>query len=161
MAAKALDVYLNDHMGGATMGSGLAEQIRDQNAGTPLGDVMARIAAEVEEDRKTLAGLMDALDVSRNPVKQATGWIAEKASRIKFSGASSGDAGHGTFMALESLRLGVAGKRCLWLALSEVRANYPALANFDLDRLIERAASQEGELERERIKAGNETLGPD
>lgn len=161
MADKPLDVYLNDHLGGAMLGSDLAAQIRDQNEGTPLGELMTRIAAEIEEDRQTLLDLMDALDVSRNPVKQVTGWVAEKASRVKFSGATSGEPDHGLFMALESLRLGVAGKRCLWIALQRVRGEYPALANTDLDRLIERASSQEGDLERERIAAATAALSRD
>lgn len=154
MAEKPIDVYLNDHLGGAMLGSDLAEQLRDQNEGTPLGEVMARIAPEIEKDRETLLELMEALDVSRNPVKQVAGWVAEKASRVKFSGASSGEPDHGTFMAIESLRLGVAGKKCLWLALQKVQGDYPELANTDLDRLIERASSQESELERERLAAG-------
>ena len=137
---KPMDVYLNDHLGGAMLGTDLAKQLRDQNEGTPLGEVMTRIAAEIEEDRETLLELMDALDVSRNPVKQVTGWVAEKASRVKFSGASSGEPDHGTFMALESLRLGVAGKKCLWIALREVRERLPGARNTDLDRLIERAS---------------------
>ncbi len=160
MADKPMEIYLNDHLGGAMLGSDLAEQIRDQSEGTPLGEVMTGIAADIEEDRETLLELMEALDVSRNPVKQVTGWVAEKASRVKFSGASSGEPDHGTFMALESLRLGVAGKKCLWLALKQVRDRYPELANVDLDRLIERASGQEAELERERITAGAEALRP-
>ncbi len=70
MADKPMDVYLNDHLGGAMLGSDLAEQIRDQSEGTALGDVMTEIAAEIEEDRETLVELMEAMDVSRNPVKQ-------------------------------------------------------------------------------------------
>jgi hypothetical protein len=158
MAERALDIYLNDHLGGAMLGSDLAGQIRDGNEGTPLGDVMTRIAAEIEEDREVLLGLMDALDVSRNPVKQATGWLAGKASRVKFSGASSGDSEQGLFMALESLRLGVAGKRCLWLALRQVRERHPPLGSIDVDALIARAEAQEQELERERMAAGARAL---
>ena len=108
----------------ATSRSGSATRTR----ATPLGEVMQRLAAEIEEDRETLLELMEALDVARNPVKQVTGWVAEKASRVKFSGATSGEPEYGTFMAIESLRLGVAGKRCLWIALREVRDDYPELA---------------------------------
>jgi hypothetical protein len=158
VAEKPLDVYLNDHLGGAVLGSDLAGQLRDQNEGTPLGEAMTRIAAEIEEDRETLRELIEALEVSRNPVKQVTGWVAEKASRVKFSGASSGEADHGTLMALETLRLGVAGKKCLWIALREVRGAYPELEDTDLERLIERASSQESELERERLSAAATAL---
>ena len=158
MAEKAMDVYLNDHLGGATLGSDLAAQIRDQSEGTPLGQVMTRIAAEIEEDRETLLELMDRLDTPRNPVKQVTGWMAEKASRIKFSGATSGERDHGLFMALESLRLGVAGKKGLWLVLREVRDDYEPLQSIDLPGLIERASNQGQTLEAERMAAGVRAL---
>lgn len=91
------------------LGSDLAEQIRDGHEGTRLGDVMASIAAQVEEDRQTLLDLMERMGTSKTPVKQATGWIAEKASRAKFSGITSRGREHGAFMALESLTLGVEG----------------------------------------------------
>ena len=72
---------------------------------------METLAPEIEQDRQTLMELMQYLDSSRNPVKQATAWIAEKASRAKFTGATSGDRELGTFMALETLALGVRGER--------------------------------------------------
>ncbi len=40
MADKAMDVYLNDHLAGAKLGSDLAKQLRARSEGTPLGDVM-------------------------------------------------------------------------------------------------------------------------
>ena len=159
MADKPMDVYLNDHLGGAMLGTELAQQIRDRADGSPLVGVMTRIAAEIEEDREALTALMDQLGVTRNPVKQVTGWVAEKASKVKFSGAGSGEPDHGTFMALETLRLGVAGKKCLWLAMRQVRGQYPELSGVDLDRLIERASDQERTLEQERMKAGAVALG--
>lgn len=161
MADRAIDVYLNDHLGGATLGSDLAGQIRDQAEGTPLEAVMTPLAAEIEEDRQALQDLMDALGVSRNPVKQVTGWVAEKASRVKFSGASSGEGEQSLMMAIESLRLGVAGKKCLWMALMEVRAGYEPLASADLEALVARAAAQETTLERERVALAARALGPE
>jgi hypothetical protein len=58
MADKAMDVYLNDHLAGAMLGSNLAEQIRSRNRGTPLGELMGSLAPQIEEDRQTLIGLM-------------------------------------------------------------------------------------------------------
>jgi hypothetical protein len=158
MADRAMDVYLNDHLAGAMLGSDLAEQIRERHEGTPLGEVMAPIAAQIEEDRQTLVDLMERMDVSKNPIKQATGWVAEKASRVKFSGLGSGEPDHGAFMALESLALGVLGKRSLWTALKEVQGQYPALAATNLDELIGRADAQYEGLERERLAAGSVAL---
>ena len=159
MATNELETYLNDHLGGATLGGDLAGQLRDQSDGTPLGVLMTRLAAEMEEDRETLVELLHAVGADRNPIKQAGGWLAERASRVKFSGAGSGEPDHGLFMAIETLRLGVAGKKCLWLALREVRGEHPALTGFNLDSLIERAAQQERELERERIAVAHDVFG--
>jgi hypothetical protein len=161
MADTAMDIYLNDHFAGAMLGSDLAGQIRDRHEGTPLGDRMRTIAAQIEEDRQTLDELMDGMSVSRNPIKQVTGWMAEKTSRVKFSGLVSGEPDHGAFMALESLTLGVAGKACLWKALKEVANQYPPLASTDLDGLIKRAEAQHDVLEGERLAAGRHALVSD
>lgn len=159
MADRAMDVYLNDHLAGATLGSDLAEQIRDRHAGTPLGELMAPVAREIEEDRQTLVDLMERLGVSRNPLKQAAGWVTQKASHVKFSGAASGAPDQGAFMALESLTLGVTGKRALWITLRALQSQYQALAETNLDQLIGRADAQHETLERERLAAGVLALG--
>lgn len=158
MADKELDTYLNDHLGGATLGSELARQIWDRAEGTPLGAVMARVAPEIEEDRQSLVDLMGRLGTSENPVKQATTWVAEKASRIKFSGVTSGEPDLGLFMALETLTLGVTGKLALWTALEAVAADHPPLAATDLETLIARARSQREALERARLAAARRAL---
>jgi hypothetical protein len=154
MAEKAIDIYLNDHLGGAMLGSDLAEQIRSRHAGTPLGEVMDWVAPQIEEDRQTLLDLMEKMGTARNPVKQVTGWVAEKASRVKFSGIGPGDPEYGAFMALESLTLGVRGKLAMWVVLKEVADRYPALAEVNLDELIDRAVTQHDALERERVAFG-------
>lgn len=61
-----MDVYLNDHLGGATLGCDLAEQIRQRHEGTPLGDLMGSIAPQIEEDRQTLMRLMERMGTSTN-----------------------------------------------------------------------------------------------
>ena len=141
------------------LGSALAEQLREENEGTSLGEVMASLAPQIEEDRKTLIDLMDRIGTSKNPVKQATAWVTEKATRPKFSGLTSGGPKVGTFMALENLTLGVEGKVSLWRALKEVPDQYGPLQSMNLDELIERAEEQRNALERERIAAGRRALG--
>ncbi len=158
MADKAMDVYLNDHLAGAMLGSDLAEQIRDQNENTPLGELMRSLAPQIEEDRQTLIGLMQRMDSSKNPVKQAGAWVTEKASRAKFGGLTSGEPQLGTFMAVESLALGVLGKLSLWRALAQVADQHPALASVDLNELIERAQTQYDRLEHERLAASRLAL---
>ena len=158
MADKAIDVYLNDHLAGAMMGSDLAEQLQHENEGTALGNLMSSLAPQIEEDRGVLIDLMERMGTSKNPVKQATTWLAEKASRPKFSGLFSGEPELGTFMALETLTLGVEGKLSMWKVLREVADQHGPLAAMDFDGLIERAQSQHDALERERIAAGKRAL---
>lgn len=160
MSGKPIEVYLNDHLAGAMMGTDLAEQLRARNEGTPLGELMTTIAPQIEEDRQALIDLMERMDVAKNPVKQATTWLAEKASRVKFGGLSSGEEELGNFMALETLTLGVEGKLSLWKALKAVASRHESLASTDLDTLIQRAREQHDALERERIAAAERALSP-
>ncbi len=158
MADTAIDVYLNDHLAGAMLGAHLAEQIGSHSQGSPLGELMESLTPQIEEDRQTLIRLMERVDASANPVKQAGAWVTEKASRVKFWGPGSGGPELGTFMALESLALGVLGKLSLWRALAQVADQHPAIASVDLDDLIDRAQNQYALLERERLAAGRRAL---
>ncbi len=158
MARRAIDVYLNDHLAGAMLGADLAHQIRAWNENTPLGLLMKILATEIDEDRQTLTGLMGQMGVSRNPAKQAGVWVAEKASRVKFGGLTSGEPDLGTFMALESLALGVLGKLSLWKLLQQIAGQHPGLRSVNLHELIERAQSQYDLLEHQRLIAGARAL---
>jgi hypothetical protein len=120
---------------------------------------MRRLAEEIEQDRQTLSDLMERLGTSKNPVKQATTWLAEKASRVKLTGMSSGEGELGTFLALETLSLGVEGKKALWIGLKQVQGERPQLGTLDLDGLIARATSQREALEVERLAAARRALG--
>jgi hypothetical protein len=158
MADTALDEYLNDHLAGAMMGSDLARQIRSRNQGTPLGELMASLAPQIEEDRQSLIELMRRIDSPRRPVRQAGAWVTAQASRLKFWGPTAGEPALGTFLALESLALGVRGKLSLWKALDQVADQHPTIASEDLAVLIGRAESQYDALEQERLAAGRRAL---
>ena len=159
MTDKGIDIYLNDHLAGAMLGSDLAEQIHRHNENTALAEVMQSLAPQIEEDRQTLIELMKRMDISRSPLKQFGAWVTEKASRAKFGGLTSGEPELGTFLALESLALGVLGKLSLWRALAEVADQHPEIASVDLGELIRRAQVQYEMLEAERVAASRRVLG--
>ena len=119
---------------------------------------MTTLAPQIEEDRQTLIDLMERMGASKNPVKQATTWMAEKTSRVKFSGLTSGEPELGTFLAVETLTLGVEGKASLWKALQAVEDKYEPLRSADLDGLFASAKAQHDALERERIAAAKRAL---
>jgi hypothetical protein len=160
MTDGALDTYLNDHLAGAMFGSDLAEQLRTRAEQGPLRELMEWLAPQVEEDRQTLLELMDSLEISKSSLKQATTWLAEKTSRTKFGGLGASEKRVGTFMAIETLALGVEGKLSLWIALGEVADCYPQLRAIDLPGLTERARAQRDALERERLAAARQALQP-
>jgi hypothetical protein len=157
MADSAIDTYLNDHLAGALFGSDLAEHLQARTEGTSLGELMKPLASEIEEDRQTLSDLMERMGTTRNPVKRATTWLAEQASRAKFGGLTASETGLGTFLALEALE----GKVSLWTALKEVADRYPSLSSINLDELRQRAQAQRDMLERERVAACREALQGD
>jgi hypothetical protein len=160
MEHDALNIYLNDHLAGATLGIEHARQLENSYVGSDFGIEMSRIADEIEEDRETLLGLMERLDAPRDPVKKATAWVAEKAGRLKFSGLTSRDRDLGTYLALETMSLGVEGKLALWSCLAEIAPEYPQIAAMDLERLIERARNQRAALEHERLSTARRALSP-
>ena len=149
MPDKSLNVYLNDHMAGARFGSDLAGRLAERMGKT----TMHAVAAEIEEDRQTLQRVLDRMGTSRNAIKEAATWVAEKVSRVKLSGLSAGHREFGLFMSLEALSLGIEGKRSLWVALGDVAHQYPELREFDLVALRERAAAQRQVVEAERTAA--------
>lgn len=53
---STLSSYLNDHLAGSKAAIQLVGSIQGDNDGTPLGDLMARLATEIESDRDTLEG---------------------------------------------------------------------------------------------------------
>ena len=157
MADDYLHIYLNDHLAGSTGGLELAERIQENNEDNPLGEVMAGIAKEIEEDRDELQRLMEALDVGRNPIKAAGAYVFEKISQMKANGQLIGYSPLSRVLELEMLHMGITGKLMLWGALREVLG--PRLADFDFERLIQRAESQRDRVEEHRLAAAREAFG--
>jgi hypothetical protein len=153
-----LKIYLEDHYAGATAGLELARRAAGANSGTPYGDVLDRIAREIEQDRDSLHAIMTALGVGPDRFKVAGAWVGEKAGRLKLNGHLTGYSPQSRVIEFEGLVIGVTGKRCLWAALRQVAALEPRLDLEQLDLLLERADRQLEELEEQRLKAVSEAV---
>jgi hypothetical protein len=156
--SNLLAIYLNDHLAGSTVGVELARRARGSNEGTPLGDFLATLVMEIEEDRDTLQDVMEAVGAGRDRLKVVGAWAGEKAGRLKLNGSLLGYSPLSRVVEIEGLRLGVEGKACLWRMLRELAD--PRLSGFDFDALIARAERQRDELERHRLEAGRLALEP-
>jgi hypothetical protein len=159
VADDPLGVYLTDHLAGATAGVDLAQKIAEAAGDTPLGAVMAELAADIEADRNLLHDLVDRLDLKEHSVKQAAGWMVEKLTRLGLNRAVLGSEPLARLLEMETLAMGIQGKRCLWESLKMVAGSDPNLSALDYDGLIARAHDQQNRLAAQRRLIAAPALG--
>jgi hypothetical protein len=158
-AGRLLATYLNDHLAGATAGLELAKRARGSNEGTPLGDFLDRLAAEIEEDRRALRGMMADLEIGEDRLKVALGWVGEKVGRLKLNGQLTGYSPLSRLVELEGLLIGVSAKLRTWQNLRMLADGEPRLDAAALERLTERAERQVRELDEQRETVARAALG--
>ena len=136
-----LEIYLNDHLAGATGGVELARRLRASNREDAVfGATLSRVCAEIEADRTALEQVIEELGYSRGKVKPAAAWVAEKLGRLKLNGQLRGYSPLSRLIELEGLLIGITGKIGLWQTLTELGADEDLDA--DLEQLTARAAAQ-------------------
>jgi hypothetical protein len=150
-----LAVYLNDHLAGATGGVQLARRAARAREDEPA---LAELAREIEQDRQSLLGIMDDLEMSTDHPKVALGWLAEKAGRLKPNGHLFSRSPLSDVLELESLLVGVTGKAACWRTLRAVAETDERLYAEHLDFLTERADRQTALLERMRAAAASHAV---
>jgi hypothetical protein len=150
-----LSINSSDHLMGSTTGVRIARDLANRDP-SPVFDELAQ---EIAEDRQTLLDLMDRFGAREDHVKVALGWVAERASQLKFRGQLRGSTPLSLLEELETMSLGVEGKLAMWEALRRTHAKDPRLGPIDLDALIERANSQRARLEQQRMSAAEAAFG--
>jgi hypothetical protein len=157
----ALVTYLNDHLGGARAALDLIEHLNGRSEGdAAMREFLSRLHADVSEDREALVDVIHRVGGSPDPLRVASGWIAEKLTRLKLALDDPGDGGLERLQALEVVLLGIAGKGALWRALANIAAAAPSLRGVDLSRLQQRAEEQFARVERQRLAAVQRSLTP-
>ncbi len=151
-ASKYLGIYLNDHLAGSTGLIELVRRARSRDPDSELGHFLTGLEVEILEDRRVLLQIMAALGVRPDQVKGAAAWAAEKVARLKLNGHLLSPSPLSPLIELETMSLGIEGKRLLWLALSELPDDEP-LEPGTLAGLIERAEGQRASVERYRVAA--------
>ena len=157
MSDETLSTYLNDHLAGSIGAIAMVEQAIEENAGTLLGRRLEEILKEIKKDQAVLQDLIERVGSKESPLKKAGAWLAEKAGRVKLGG--TGDpATLARLEVLETLGIGMQGRRALWRALRVVAKKHPALRDLDLDLLERRAVEQHDRVEEWRLEAAREVL---
>jgi hypothetical protein len=155
---RLLGIYLNDQLALGVAGRELARRAQRENEGTELGTFLVRLATEVTEDVNTLEGIMERLEIELSPVKRPLALVAERVGRLKPNGQIRGYSPLSRFLELESLALGLDGKKVLWSNLRDLAGVSGRLDGVDFDALIARAQRQRDELEPHRVEAGRAAL---
>ncbi|WP_369054101.1 hypothetical protein [Kineococcus terrestris] len=156
---ELLAIYLNDHLAGSAAGLSRFRAAARAHRGTPAGDVLAELATEIAEDRRTLRRLMRELGVERQRLRQVAARIAEKLSRLKLNGRVVRRSPLGSVFDLEVLLMGVEGKAAGWRSLQVLAPRDERLDGALLEQLVQRADSQLERIEELRRTAVAEALG--
>lgn len=158
MNEKYLRIYLQDHLAGSTAGLELARRTRGANEGTEYGPPLAKLADEIESDRRMLQGIMEDLGFGEDRLKIAGAWALEKVGRLKLNGELTSYSPLSRLVELEGLLTGITGKQGLWVSLLEVAPSEPRLDADLLGRLRDRAEEQLATVEELREKAAREAF---
>jgi hypothetical protein len=154
---RALGIYLNDHLAGATAGTALAHRMARTHQ--DQAERLIRLAAEIASDRAVLMDMMAALEIPVRSYKVAAAWAGEKAGRLKLNGHLFTRSPLSGLEELEILRLGVEGKAAGWRTLRTLAETDRRLDPARLDDLLARARRQSEELEDLRIRAAAAVIG--
>jgi hypothetical protein len=158
MNLKYLDVYLNDHLAGSTVGHELVKRAASSNEGTDYGTFLSELEHEIAEDRASLVRLMERLDIKQDRLKTTGAYIAEKFGRLKPNAHLTSYSPLSRVVELEFLMLGVTGKLGLWRALLAVAHADDSLDAQELGALAERAERQRVGIEEYRLRAAEDAL---
>ena len=139
---KDLSTYLNDHLGGSVGALEILEDMIETQKGRPLQGFLKSLHENIESDQSELKRMMKELGIEESTLKKAGAWVAEKVSRAKLRVGDTGEPNLALLQSLESLSLGIAGKRSLWRSLTAVKQSAPRLDGFDFVRLEQRATDQ-------------------
>jgi hypothetical protein len=159
MANDALATYLNDHLAGSVVALELLEHLEAERPGSAGAPILATVRADIETDRDTLEQLMARLEIGVSRPRQATAWVTEKVGELKLRIDDPEQGALRRLEALETISLGIEGKRGLWEALRAASDGVPSLGELDYPGLIRRAADQRAVVERLRLQAATDALG--
>jgi hypothetical protein len=158
MSDAHLAVYLHDHRAGAAAAVELLHRLEQNHADTPIAPFAEALRNEIEADIRELEALMSRAGISPSLVRNASGWITAKMAELKVRIDDPIDGALRLLETLETLSLGIEGKRGLWIALAAASEQIPALSGVDYARLRQRAEVQRGGVETQRVLAAKAAL---
>lgn len=148
MAHSFLAIYLRDHHAASRAGARLARRVAQ------LDGELHGVGDEVEDDMRSLRRVMARLGVRPDPVKDVLAVAAERLSRLKRNGRAIRRSPLSDVLELETLVVGITGKRALWTSLREAEV----APREEVDGLVARADDQISRVEAARLRAARRAL---
>jgi hypothetical protein len=155
---RFLGIYMNDQLASGLVFREVAHRAARENAGTELGDSLARVATAIAQDIETFERLMERLGLKLSRVKPRLAIATERLARLKLNGRLVGYSPLSRFVELDFLVMGIEGKKILWANLADLARLRDRLPGVDFDALIGRADRQLAELEPFHRAAGRDVL---
>ena len=157
MSTRNLTTYLQDHLAGSVAALELLDHLVSTYAGTPLAPFCTGLRQEVAQDQSSLRELLQSIDAADSSVRNRLGWVGEKLARVKVRLEDPAGGPLARLEQLDTLALGIEGKRALWRALQA--AAWSSSPGVDLAHLEARAGDQRERVEVHRLQAAQEALG--
>ena len=155
---KDLAIYLNDHLAGSTAAMEMVQDLIEAHQGERLEGFLRPLREDIQSDQGELRSLMEGLGVEESKLRKTGAWMAEKASRLKLRVADFGEPNLALLQSLETLSIGIMGKRLLWRTLDATIAAVARKSGSDLLRLERRAGEQFERVEREVFRIARQTF---
>lgn len=147
MDRRLLDIYLTDHLAGATGVLHRLDRMVQSYPDLPIHEDIVDLHRQVRAERARLARLISDLDLPHRRQQLALARVGEVAGRLKLNGRVSSRSPLTPLVELEALRAGVAGKLSLWQTLQAV-AGELGLDAAELETLEQQAKEQFEVIER-------------
>ena len=141
MSADLLELYLSDHLTGASAGVGRITRMANDFVDTPMFGRLGQLVDEISAERAFLIQLIEDLGLDRKPYRQAVAWVGERVGRLKSNGKIVERSPMTMLLETELMRGAVMGKLGMWQML-EVQAPTLGLDPKVFTDLIEMTENQ-------------------
>ncbi|QGU06973.1 hypothetical protein COCCU_05135 [Corynebacterium occultum] len=120
---ELLELYLSDHLSGATAGTSRMARMADDFVDTPVFPQLSAVAEELRWERSFLKQLIHDLGLKQLPYRQVVAGAAERVGRLKGNGRAISRSPMTMLLETELMRSAVVGKRGGWQVLREHAAD--------------------------------------
>lgn len=160
MSLGLVELYLSDHLTGATAGANRIARMAADFVDTPVYAQLGELADQIRAERDFLEQLINDLGLQRKPYRQAVAWVGERVGRLKNNGLIVERSPMTMLLETELMRGAIAAKLGGWQSLRE-HAGVLGLDEEVFDELIEAASQQLGRLDEVHAYARPRALRDD